>query len=54
MKIQTFRFIINRKQNGGRKITDITDVTVVTVINKKWHWQDHGRMLEVRISKHSR
>ena len=20
---------------------------LVTVINKKWHWQDHGRMLEV-------
>ena len=35
------------------KITDGTDVTVVTVINKKWHWQDHARMLEVHISKHS-
>ena len=47
-----YRFIINRKQYGGRKIRDITDVTVVTVI-KKWHWQDHGRTLEVHISKHS-
>ena len=42
----------NRKQYGRRKITVITGVTVVTDI-KKWHWQDHGRMLEVHISKHS-
>ena len=41
-----YRFIINRKQYGGGKITDITDVTVK---NKKWHRQDHGRMLEVHI-----
>ena len=42
----------NRKQYGRRKITVITGVTVVTDI-KNWHWQDHGRMLEVHISKHS-
>ena len=31
----------------------ITDVTVVTVINLKRHWQNHGRLNAVRISKHS-
>ena len=36
------------------QITDVTDVTVVTVLKKKKsHWHDHGRMLEVHISKHS-
>ena len=29
------------------KITDVTVVTGVTVINQSWHWQDHGRLLEV-------
>ena len=27
--------------------------TGVTVLSKKWHLQDHDRMLEVHISKHS-
>ena len=38
---------MNRIQFIRIKITDVTDVTVVAVINKKWNWQDHGRMLEV-------
>ena len=48
-----YSFIIIRKQCGGKKITDVTDVTVVTDLIKKWHWQDHGRLFEVHMSKHS-
>ena len=48
-----YSFIINRKWYGGRKITDVTGVTDVTVLIQKEHWKNHGRLLEVHISKHS-
>ena len=46
-------FIIFRKNPWPHEITDVTGVTGVTVLSKKEHWKDHGRLLEVHISKHS-